>query len=63
MSKKILENRKNTKQLFKIVNNMTNSKPQNPLLNGNPEEHAEEFAGYFLNKIKTIREHFEDTEK
>ena len=62
MSKKILENRKNTKHLFKIVNIVTNSNQQNPL-DGNPEEPAKEFTDYFLNKIKTIRKLFEDTEQ
>ena len=63
MSKKILENRKNTKQLFKIVSKVTNSNQQNPLPDGNPEELAEEFADYFLNKIKTIRKLFQNTEQ
>ena len=55
MSKKILKNRKNTKQLLKIVNKVINSNWQNPLLHGNPEELAEKFMNYFFNKIKTIR--------
>ena len=55
MSKKILKNRKNTKQLFKIVNKVTKNSQQNPLPDGNPEELAEEFINCFLNKIKTIR--------
>ena len=63
MSKKTLENRKSTKQLFKIVNKATNSNQQSPLQDGNPEQLAEEFADYFLSKIKAIRELFEDTEK
>ena len=63
MSKNILENRKNTKQLFKIVNKSTNSNWQNPLPDGNPEDLEEEFTDYFLIKIKTIGKHFEDTEK
>ena len=50
MSKKILENRKNTKQLFKIVNKVTNSNQQSTLPDGNHEELVEEFADYFLNK-------------
>ena len=50
MSKKILENRKNTKLLFKIVNKATNSNQQNPLPDGNPKELAEEFADYFLTR-------------
>ena len=56
MSKKILENRKNTKQLFKIVSKVTNSNQQISLPDGNPEELAEEFADYFINKIITMRE-------
>ena len=63
MSKKILENRKNTKQLFKIVNKVTNNNQQNPLSDRNPEELAEEFADYFLNKIKTSGKLLEDTEQ
>ena len=60
MPKMTLENRKNTKQQFKIVNKATNSNQQNPFQDGNSEELAEEIANYFPNKIKTI---IEDTEK
>ena len=60
---KILKNRKNTKQLFKIVNKVTNSDEQNPLPDGNPEELAEEFTNYFLIKMKTIRDLSEEAEK
>ena len=63
MSKKILENRKNTKQPFQIVNKVTNCNGKTPLPDVNPEELAEEFVDYFLNKIKIIRDLFEDTEK
>ena len=63
MSKKIWENRKNTKQLLKIVNKAANSNQQNPLPEQNPEVLAEEFADYLLNKIKTIRKIFENTEQ
>ena len=63
MSKKIPENRKTTKQLFKIVNKATNSNQQNPPPDRNPKELAEEFTDYFLNKIKTIRKFFDDTKQ
>ena len=59
MSKEILENRKNTKQLFKIINKVTNSNQQNPLPVGNPED----LADYFFHKIKTIGKLFEDIEQ
>ena len=41
VSKKILENRKNIKQLFTIVSKSTNSNQQTPLPDGNPKGHAE----------------------
>ena len=48
---------------LKIVNNVANSNQQNPLPDGNPEELAEEFADYFLSKIKITRKVFDNTEQ
>ena len=49
---KILENKKNTKQLYKIVNKVTNSNWQNS------KELAEEITDYSLNKIKQYTEQY-----
>ena len=50
------ENNKNTKGLFKLVNKLTNSKKENPLQNEPHEQLADEFASYFLSKIKDIQQ-------
>ena len=53
--KQIMDNSKDTKQLFRIVNNLTESNTHNPLPPGNIiEEIAEGFAEFFSNKITKI---------
>ena len=47
--------KKNTKGHFKLVNKLTNSKKENLLPNKPPEQLADEFASYFLNKIEDIQ--------
>ena len=55
ISKQIMENSKNTKELFKIVNNLTGCNTHNPLPPGKTsEEIAEGFAKFFSNKITKI---------
>ena len=41
-------------KLYKLVNCLTGDKSENPLPNKDPEVLAEEFADFFLDKIKTI---------
>ena len=51
----ILDNSKNTKELFRIVNNLTGSNTHNPLPPGKmSKEIAEGFAEFFSNKITKI---------
>ena len=61
ITKQIMDNSKNTKELFRIVNNLTGCNIHNPLPPGKTsEEIAEDFAKFFSNKI-TIRESFTGT--
>ena len=53
--KKIMNNSKNTKELFRIVNNLIGSNTHNPLPPGKlTEEIAEGFAEFFSNKLTNI---------
>ena len=55
ITKQIIDNRKNTQELFKIVNKLMGSNSDNPLLPGRTsEETAIDFAEFFLNKITKI---------
>ena len=50
-----MDNSKHTKQLFRIVNNLTGCNIHNPLLPGNTsKEIAEGFAEFLSNKITKI---------
>ena len=50
-----MDNSKNTKELFRIVNNFTGSNTHNPLPPGKmTEEITEGFAEFFSNKITKI---------
>ena len=61
ITKQIMDNSKNTKELFRIVNNLTGWNIHNPLPPGKTsEEIAEDFAKFFSNKI-TIWESFTGT--
>ena len=45
------------KKLYKLVNNITGTNTANPMPPSKADEVlTEEFADYFLNKIKTIRD-------
>ena len=64
ISKKINESKKDTKQLFHLVNSITMSKAPSPM----PEEKTDaqlavEFASFFLDKIKKIRLQFQNTDQ
>ena len=62
LSKRIQDCKGNAKELFLLVNKLMGSITQNPLPpNKTDEELAEEFARYFLSKIKKIRETFTNT--
>ena len=62
LSKRILDCKGNAKELFLLVNKLMGSIAQNPLPpNKTEEELAEDFARYFLSKIKKIRETFTNT--
>ena len=55
ITKQIMDNSKNTKELFRIVNNLTGCNTHNPLPPGKKsEEIAEGFAEFFSNKITKI---------
>ena len=59
ITKKILGCKNKTKQLFSIVNSITNNKPPNPLPeNKSAEEIADDFAEFFIEKIQKIRDQF-----
>ena len=45
-----------TSKMYQLVSKLTGKKQQNPLPEGTPEQLIEQFANYFINKIKTIRE-------
>ena len=57
ITKKILNCGKDSKQLFSIVNAITNNKQINPLPdNKSHGEMANDFADFFIGKIQTIRD-------
>ena len=49
----ILQSKHDTKKLYSLINNMTSEKTLNPMpTNKTDEELANEFANYFLDKIR-----------
>ena len=59
ITKKIIDNCINTKELFKIVNKLTGSNTHNLLPWGRmSQETVEDFAQFFLNKITKIQQLF-----
>ena len=53
VSKKVLDTKKDTKELFHLVNRLTGNTTQNPVPpNKTGKELAEDFAEFFLSKIK-----------
>ena len=61
ISKKITESKKDMKQLFYLVNNITMSRAPNPMPEGKSDAQlTTEFASFFLNKIKEIRCQFQN---
>ena len=53
----------NTKDLYKIFNKITGKITINPMPEGNPDQLAEQFADFFMNKITHIRQSLEDIPK
>ena len=57
LSSQVIEVGKDTKKLFGLIDAMTGKNKTNPLpTSGSAEELAEEFAIFFINKIRKIRE-------
>ena len=57
LSSQVIEAGKDTKKLFRLIDVMTGKNKSNPLPpSRNAEELAEEFATFFINKIRKIRE-------
>ena len=58
LSSQIIDAGKDTKKLFSLMNLMTGSRKPNPLSPSNSDEElAEEFATFFMNKVKKSRMH------
>ena len=59
ISKRILDCKRDTKELFLLINKLTGNTIQNPLrLNKADEKLTKDFAKFFLSKIEKIRESF-----
>ena len=57
LSSQVIDAGKDTKKLFNLISTMTCSMRPNPLPpSTSDEELAEEFATFFMNKIKKIRD-------
>ena len=57
LSDKVKECNNNSGKLYNLVKELTNTKAKNPLPKASSEEElANQFADYFMNKIKNIRE-------
>ena len=64
ISEKIYACNRDTRQLYKLVSELTSSVKENPLPTGKSNrELAEEFADFFLSKIQQIHDSLEGFEK
>ena len=64
ISDKVNQCNRDTKQLFRLVNEITSSTRDNPLPDGiSNQELADQFADYFINKIQTIRDYLHNYDK
>ena len=55
---------RDTKHLFRLVNEITSSTKDNPLPDGiSNQELADQFADYFINKIQLIRDSLDNYDK
>ena len=62
ISKRVLDCKRDTKELFCLINKLTGNTIKNPLPpNKTDEELADDFAKFFLSKIEKIRESFTNT--
>ena len=56
----VIDASRDTKKLYKIINNITGTKEDNPMPVGDSDtEIAQSFAEYFVEKIDKIRDKFE----
>ena len=56
----VIDASRDTKKLYKIINNITGTKEDNPMPLGNSDmEIAQGFVEYFVEKIDKIRDKFE----
>ena len=61
---KVNQCNRDTKQLFRLVNEITSSTKDNPLPDGiSNQELADQFADYFINKIQLIRDSLDNYDK
>ena len=61
---KVLMAKGDSKKLFSLVSELCGTKPENPLPSEVPDEDlANQFADYFMNKIKVIRDSLRDLEQ
>jgi len=64
LSSKVLDCKGDTKQLYKLFNNITGNMRDNPLPSGRTDQDlADDFANYFMNKILSIRDALQNTPK
>ena len=64
ISNKVNQCNRDTKQLFRLVNEITSSTKDNPLPDGiSNQELANQFAKYFINKIQMIRDNLNNYDK
>ena len=63
LSEKVLSSKGDSKQLYKLVSELTGTKTENPLPSGESDSSlAEKCADFFLGKIEKIRESLKDYE-
>ena len=56
----VIDASRDTKKLYKIINNITGTKEDNPMSPGDSDmEIAQSFVEYFVEKIDKIRDKFE----
>ena len=64
ISDKVKQCNRDTKQLFRLVNEITSSTKDNPLQDGiSNQELANQFAEYVINKIQIIRDNLNNYDK
>ena len=61
LREKINKCNKDTKKLYNLKNNLTNSKTDNPMPDAESEALANTFADYFMEKISKIRDELQSS--